>query len=208
MLSGHMRCLLVLLPAPNQTHPIPVKASQSPAPNRHHCQCGQHQGRCCNEGTLQIVTPLEDTVSRVVAIISAAWRQSCVRRHTAAVPLRTAQGPWATHLGEPEKILHQQAGVGVINLHHRDLVFMGHQDVVILVEDGCQVEAPAEEGRQMPASPPAASFISGRVSLPGAEKMPCPRSQLLLNSPGQKRHMASTEAGTGTQHCQQDEPSQ
>lgn len=57
------------------------------------------------------------------------------------------QGAWATYLGKPEKILHKQAGVGVINLHHRDLVFMGHQDVVILVEDGCQVEAPAWEGQ-------------------------------------------------------------
>ena len=62
------------------------------------------------------------------------------------MPQHTAQGAWATHLGEPEKILHKQARVGVVNLHQGDLVFMGHQDVVILVEDGCQVEAPAWEG--------------------------------------------------------------
>lgn len=102
------------------------------------------------------------------------------------MPQRTAQGPWATHLGEPEKILHQQAGVGVINLHHRDLVFMGHQDIVVLVEDGCQVEAPAQKGRQIPVSPSAASFMSGRVSLPRAEEMPCPRSQLLPTAQGRR----------------------
>lgn len=41
---------------------------------------------------------------------------------------------------------------------------MGHQDVVILVEDGCQVEAPAWERRQTSVSPPAASSISQSVS--------------------------------------------
>lgn len=122
------------------------------------------------------------------------------------MPQSTAQGPWATHLGEPEKILHEQAGVGVINLHHRDLVFMGHQDIVVLVEDGCQVEASAWEGRQTLVSPPAASFISQRVSLLRAEEIPCPRSQLLSNSLWQKRHMASRVAGTGTQHYQEGKP--
>lgn len=100
-------------------------------------------------------------------------------------------GPWATHLGEPEKILHEQAGVGVIDLHHGDLVFMGHQDVVVLVEDGCQVEAPAWKGRQTSVSAPAASFISQRVSLPRADKVRCPRSQLLQQPVEQESNAAS-----------------
>lgn len=28
------------------------------------------------------------------------------------------------YLGEPKEVLHEQAGVGIINLHHRDLIFM------------------------------------------------------------------------------------
>lgn len=100
-----------------------------------------------------------------------------------------------TYLGEPEEILHEQARVRVINLHHGDLVFVGHQDVVILVEDGCQVKTPALEGRQTSAPPPAASSIPQRVSFLREEEMPCPRSPLLSNSPWQKRLVAGMGAG-------------
>lgn len=107
-----------------------------------------------------------------------------------------AQDPLATYLGEPEEILHEQARVGVINLHHRDLVLVGHQDVVILVEDGCQVEAPAWEGGQTSVPPPAASSIPQRVPFLREEEMPCPKSPLLSNSPWQKRLVAGVGAGT------------
>lgn len=96
MLFVHVGCLLLLLPAPNQTQPIPVRAPQSPAPNRHHCRCGQHQGRCCTP--LQIVTLLEDTVSGVVAIISAAHRLVARQTHCCHAPAHSTGSlghpPW------------------------------------------------------------------------------------------------------------------
>jgi len=112
-------------------------------------------------------------------------------------------GTQATHLGEPEKILHEQAGVGVINLHHGDLVFMGHQDVVILVEDGCQVEAPARERRQTSVSLPAASFVSQSLS-PEVREDALPQVSAPLQQPvAEEAH--SQCAGAGTQCCQQGE---
>lgn len=68
---------------------------------------------------------------------------------------------------------------------------MGYQDVVVLVEDGCQVEAPAWKGRQTSVSAPAASFTSQRVSLPRADEVRCPRSQLLQQPMEQESNAAS-----------------
>lgn len=47
------------------------------------------------------------------------------------------------HLGKPRKVVGDRGGAAV-DLHQRDLIFSGHQDVLLVVEHSGQVHAPNE----------------------------------------------------------------
>lgn len=48
------------------------------------------------------------------------------------------------HLGKPKEVVGDGGGAA-LDLHKWDLIFSCQQDVVLVVEDGCQVNAPNEE---------------------------------------------------------------
>lgn len=52
------------------------------------------------------------------------------------------------HLGKPEEVLHEGAGVRIFNLHNRNLVLGSHQNIVISVEYGCQIETSGKTNRK------------------------------------------------------------
>ena len=45
------------------------------------------------------------------------------------------------HLGKPKKVLGDGGGAA-LNLHQWDLIFSGHQDVLLVIEHSSQVHAP------------------------------------------------------------------
>lgn len=47
------------------------------------------------------------------------------------------------YLGEPQEVMHEAAAVRVVDFYNRNLVFSGHQQAVLMVENGRQVHAPA-----------------------------------------------------------------
>lgn len=48
------------------------------------------------------------------------------------------------HLGKPEEVVGDGGGAA-LDLHEWNLIFSCQQDVVLVVEHGCQVHAPNEE---------------------------------------------------------------
>lgn len=57
----------------------------------------------------------------------------------------TAADNETRYLGEPQKVLHEAAAIRVVYLYNGNLVLTGHQQDVLMVENGRQVHAPAHK---------------------------------------------------------------